>query len=159
MPRLCIFCENKADSNEHLWPQWILRRLKIDRPMRHSRGLQPERIIPRAEIKIRCVCERCNGGWMHDLENSNIPLFGCLMEDIAMPLNREQQLSLARWAIKTAMVQDAINTHNRELFYTVSERLAVRHNTGLPAYSVLSASMHDLHGPSLVTSSSRIPRD
>jgi hypothetical protein len=135
MPRQCLFCENKADSNEHLWPRWILRRLKIDRPMRHSIGGRPSKIVPRAEIKIKCVCQPCNRGWMHDLENLNIPIIGCLMEDIGIPLSSEQQTTVAKWAVKTAMVQDAIYTRKRELFYTGSERLAVRSNTGLPDYT------------------------
>ena len=54
-----------------------------------------------------------------------------------VPLSLAQQSVVARWAVKTAMVQDAIYTRKRELFYTESERLAVRFNRGLPVYTVI----------------------
>ncbi len=84
---------------------------------------------------MKCVCEPCNGGWMHDLEDLNIPIIGCLMQDLALPLNSDQQLAVSRWAVKTSMVQDAIDRRKRRLFYTASERVALRSNTALPAYT------------------------
>jgi hypothetical protein len=103
--------------------------------MRHSLGSQPERIVPRAELEVRCVCNTCNGGWMHDLEELNIPLIGCLMQDLALHLDRKQQQLIAKWAIKTSMVQDAIYTKSRTLFYTALEREAARRNTSLPEFT------------------------
>jgi hypothetical protein len=135
MARQCIFCPNKANSKEHLWPDWILRRLKISRPMLHVRAASPAKIIPRAEILIKCVCETCNHGWMHDLEDLNIPIIGSMMEDNSMHLTLEHQRAVVRWAIKTSMVQDAIDTRNRKLFYTGPERFALRSNTSLPNYT------------------------
>lgn len=122
--------------------------------MRHSLGGEPHRTVPRAELEVRCVCDRCNCGWMHDLEDLNIPLIGCLMQDVALRLDRDQQQLIARWAIKTSMVQDAIYTKKRTLFYTTSEREAARCNTSLPeftrvwlgrlSFSTLSADGFDL---------------
>jgi hypothetical protein len=154
--RQCIFCDNTADSKEHLWPAWILKRLNIKRPMLHTLGRYPAKIVPRTELEIRCVCALCNNGWMHDLEDLNIPIVGCLMEDMSVPLGFEQQSTVARWAVKTAMCQDAIDTRNRVLFYSTSERLALRSNTGIPSYTriwlgrssikTLSASGADIGG-------------
>jgi len=74
---------------------------------------------------------------MHDLENLNIPIIGCLMEDIAMSLDAQQQATVARWAIKTAMVQDAIYTRTRSLFYNESERIAVKADSALPSDTIV----------------------
>jgi len=72
---------------------------------------------------------------MHDLENLNIPIIGCLMEDKAMGLTIDAQRTIVRWAITKAMVQDAMDTRNRSLFYTEPERAALRSNTRLPVYT------------------------
>ena len=72
---------------------------------------------------------------MSDLENLNIPIIGCLMQDITVPLGSDQQRSIAKWAVKTSMVQDAIIARKRELFFTKSERLTLRINTGFPLYT------------------------
>jgi hypothetical protein len=105
--------------------------------MRHAIGGKPARIIPRTEIKIKCVCKPCNQGWMHDLETLNIPIVGCLMEDVSMPLSSEQQSTVARWAVKTSMVQDAIHTRKRALFYTTLERAALRVDATIPPHTLV----------------------
>jgi hypothetical protein len=130
--RQCIFCSNPANSKEDLWPKWILKRLDIKRPIRHTIGQRSPKILPRPQIRVGTVCNICNAGWMHDLENANIPLIGCLMENISTSLDAEQQLTIARWAVKTAMVQDSIYTHTRKLFYTDSERAEIRAHLTIP---------------------------
>jgi hypothetical protein len=68
------------------------------------------------ELKIGTVCEPCNNGWMSSLEERNIPLIGCLLQDISTPLDACQQSSLAVWTLKTAMVLDSVNKRDRSLF-------------------------------------------
>jgi hypothetical protein len=132
MARQCIFCSNPADSKEHVWPAWILRQLDIDRPMRHKLGRNPAKIVPKAELQVRCVCNTCNQGWMHDLEELNKPIIGKLLEGIAMSLDTTQQFTVARWAVKTSMIQDAMDTRNRQMFYTALEHTAIRSKSAIP---------------------------
>ena len=47
---------------------------------------------------------------MSDLEEESKPLLGCLLQDVAMPLDQSQQRTIALWAIKTAMVSESIGT-------------------------------------------------
>lgn len=70
---------------------------------------------------------------MSDLEAQNIPLIGCLMEDIAAPLDAAQQSLLAVWAMKTAMVLDSVKGRRKSLFYPRVECAAMRENNELPA--------------------------
>jgi len=72
---------------------------------------------------------------MHNLENVSIPIIGCLMEDVTFSLDRIQQATVARWTVKTAMVQDAIFTRPRELFFSTSERLGIRYDRGIPDFT------------------------
>jgi hypothetical protein len=70
---------------------------------------------------------------MSDLEAQNIPLIGCLMQDIATPLDALQQSSLSAWAMKTAMVLDSIKGRKKSLFYERSECVAMRENHKISA--------------------------
>jgi hypothetical protein len=131
--RQCIFCDNERDSKEHVWPQWITTRLRKHPAVifgnvgkrHHQWG------GPKPEFKAYCVCTDCNIGWMSELEASNIPLIGALMQDIAAPLNRKQQETIARWATKTAMVMECITTR-RNSFYTRTECAQLRLSSQIP---------------------------
>jgi hypothetical protein len=130
--RQCLFCDQVANSREHVWPAWVLRKLKITRPMRHIIGKQSVKILPKAELLIKCVCKSCNGGWMHDLEDESLPTISPLMHDISIRLNLERQNTIARWAVKTAMVGDAIDKKTRDGFYSREECEQLRLNSSLP---------------------------
>lgn len=108
MAKQCLFCNNEGDSKEHLWSEWILQRLGVQ-PTRIKIGKTPARVVDHSVIEIRCVCIPCNGGWMSAVEVENIPVIGCLMQDIATQLDAAQQTSLALWAVQKAMVLDAVN--------------------------------------------------
>lgn len=129
--RKCLFCENKADTKEHVWPVWILTLLRNNRRSDlHGRiGKRPFKFSgPAPDLEIKCVCDPCNSGWMSTLETQNRPIIGPLLQDIALPLNRLEQTSIARWAVKSAMVMEA-STPKRAFFYTRPEREQLRAGT------------------------------
>jgi hypothetical protein len=106
MARRCIFCGDKANSVEHLWPEWVLNllpRKKISGFIGRHKDLKFDR-----EFTVRCVCEkRCNNGWMSELETASKPSLGAMIMDKSMFLDSPQQWTIAAWAVKTAMVLDA----------------------------------------------------
>jgi hypothetical protein len=120
MGKQCLFCGNEANSKEHLWSDWILKRLGT-KPTRVKMGKARASTIPHSVIEVRCACVTCNGGWMSDSESENIPIIGRLMENTATSLDAAQQTSLARWAVMKAMVLDGVNAKNRGHFFTRSE--------------------------------------
>jgi hypothetical protein len=130
--RKCLFCDQAANSREHVWPSWILEKLNIRTPMHHVIGKGEPKILPKAELKIRCVCKTCNEGWMSTLETANIPLIGSLMQDFAIPLTVEKQRIMVTWAVKTAIVADAIDKKTRDGFYSREECKQLRLNSSLP---------------------------
>ena len=132
MPRRCLFCENTADSREHLWPAWIHDRIKIEESIRIAIGKLPVQKSDNAEIKIKCVCKTCNSGWMSQLENQCLPLVGSLAQDLSISLDSSQQSLLATWALKMAMVTDSTNKKTRDLFYEKEERDRMRSDQAIP---------------------------
>jgi hypothetical protein len=58
----------------------------------------------RPKIAIRCVCARCNNGWMSQLQERGKPLIERLWSDNACTLDLEECLSLSVWAVMTSMV-------------------------------------------------------
>lgn len=132
MPTACLFCDNNADSREHMWPDWIHKRKKFG-PIRHKIGVRPEKILPNPKQKIGTVCETCNNGWMHTLENDNIPIIGSMFNDLAIPLNIHQQATVAAWAVKTAMVVDSVQGRDpANRFYRKPECEAMRLHLTIP---------------------------
>lgn len=69
---------------------------------------------------------------MSDLERQNIPLIGCLMQDIATPVDAAQQFSLAIWVMKTAMVMDSVKGRAKPLFYQRPECVRMREERKIP---------------------------
>jgi len=74
---------------------------------------------------------------MSALEVENIPVMGCLMQDIAAPLDAAQQTSLALWAVEKAMVLDAVNAKKRGRFFTRNECEALRLHRRIPEQTVV----------------------
>src|SRR5882762_6997113 len=130
--RKCLFCDNSANSREHVWPIWILKRLKVREPIQFKMGKDAAQLLPNPEHKIKAVCEACNNGWMHDLEQSNIPLIGSLMHDVGLSLDGLQQYQIATWAVKMSIVGDFLARRHRPLFFDQAEREQLRVATNLP---------------------------
>jgi hypothetical protein len=142
MPRLpryrpvkrCAFCTGRSDSREHAWPDWVLRRFRGPNNRIIGQIGGDEHYDPTQKaIRVRCVCRRCNTGWMKLLEDDVLPCACAMMNDLAIPLDPDQQLCLARWAVKTAMVFEYISRGDRALFYTDEERAAMRMAGTIPS--------------------------
>jgi hypothetical protein len=115
-----------------MWPDWIHKR-KTFGPIRHKIGVRSEKLLPNPVQKIGTVCETCNNGWMHRLEDENIPIIGAMFNDIAIPLDVHQQTTVAAWAVKTAMVIDSVQGRDpANRFYRKSECEAMRSNHTIP---------------------------
>jgi len=128
----CLFCKNPADSKEHMWPQWILKRVQTREPLRRNIGKSSTWTAGSA-VTIKSVCAKCNNGWMSELENKSIPLIGSLLEDVALYLDVSQQTSIAIWATKTAMILDSVAGHSR--FYSKTECEQLKTNSTVPLHT------------------------
>jgi hypothetical protein len=129
---VCLFCPKTANSLEHLWPKWVHERRNFG-PLKHTRG-KTETIIPNPKITVKAVCKGCNNGWMSHLENANIPLVGSMMQNLSIPLDRQQQKIVAAWLMKMAFLTDWTRIGGKaKRFYGRDECAAFAHGLTISA--------------------------
>jgi hypothetical protein len=127
--RKCIFCGQKADSKEDAWPRWLTQRFIAPGTMETQAGFDAPvtiRQIKRPEIRIGWFCQKCNNGWMSQLEDRAIPVITRLLDQPKCTLDAHDRKTLALWAVKTAMVLEAIKGFDQCL-YTDLERCLLSH--------------------------------
>jgi len=137
---LCLFCDAPADSLEDVLPVWSQEKLKGRLPILVS-GFSGDRPIPlqgmRSNLRTRCVCKKCNMGWMSHLEGETRRIIGPLMEDVHFGFDADQQSTIVKWAIKTAMTGESFNRRNRKLFYTRDECAKFRQSWQIPPHTLV----------------------
>lgn len=79
----------------------------------------------RAGLKVRSVCSACNNGWMSDLETRAKPVIEPLLDDTTVVLDAARQATIGVWAVKNAMVFEALRS-NRPWAFTDQERTCMR---------------------------------
>jgi hypothetical protein len=128
-----MFCSKRVDSEEHLWPKWIHERKDFG-PLKRTQGNNPTTTIPHPRVTVRAVCKTCNNGWMSQkLEVPNIPVVGSMMQDLSITLDREQQLTVAVWCMKMALLTDWGRVGGRRnRFYIKDEALAFAAHQSIP---------------------------
>jgi hypothetical protein len=106
----CVFCGSKAKTTmEHIVPRWI-GRLFSERPggtveSEQRDGSSRTYNIGLFEQKVGAPCARCNHGWMEKLESGTHAFLGPMIKSgQATTLTPQMQLSLATWAVKTALM-------------------------------------------------------
>jgi hypothetical protein len=81
----CIFCDNFADSKEHIWAEWMLPHLPKKGVSshevysevifsKHSAVTITKRSGEPQSGRLCIVCEDCNTGWMSDLQKAAKPI-------------------------------------------------------------------------------------
>jgi hypothetical protein len=77
------------------------------------------------------VCEPCNTGWMHELEESSRPLLGHFIQGDARNIRFWRQALVATWAIKTAMVWECVSPNDRTIPLVVLRAFHVMQRPGM----------------------------
>ena len=125
--RSCIFCDNRPSTKEDAWPLWLIRLLRTG-PGRIDGERGGRRFVWRVVepgLKVKFVCARCNNGWMSDLENRVKPIIETLVGEERVTLSSVDQATLATWAVKNAMVFEALR-FGRSWFFAKTDRVALR---------------------------------
>ena len=134
--RRCLFCDAAADSNEHVWPSWLLKTLRRPSPsdiLREHNGERTRWGGANPAVRVRAVCGACNHGWMSGLETISRPVVGALVQDLAIPLTPAQQQVAAVWAVKTSMVAEGLRAlADDSSFYSQTEREEFRRSRMIP---------------------------
>jgi hypothetical protein len=122
----CDICGEEASlSKEHVFPTWLTNALDQEstnvvfaRPGRERRWRSQGHL----GVTVGGVCTNCNNGWMAQLESDVRPVVTPFIEGAWPSLGRLERATLARWALKTAMVVDLMS---KERFFELSDRMAV----------------------------------
>src|SRR5262245_48432062 len=104
-------------SLEHAIPKWVAQVLD---DIQHAAGYDTKWVstyesgglVERdrsyetglATITVKAVCEPCNTGWMSRMESRNKPLIEPMIRGEHVRLSVAEQVEVATWASKTAMV-------------------------------------------------------
>jgi hypothetical protein len=139
----CIFCGNPADSKEDLFPRWILKRVNTRQPLRRQLGDAPPELTEDQEVRLPCVCQRCNNTWMSGMETTVKKFMGAMIEGLYFSLDRQNQQNLAEWAVKCAMCNDTVDVHPR--FFTEAECYAFKRKRTIPARTLVFAAKFTGH--------------
>lgn len=133
--RQCLFCSNRGNSLEHVWPRWICEHFRVQSPnlVVSKRIGRPtvSWLAYQPELTTRFVCQRCNNGWMSRLEQQAQPYVQSLVLGENSFLNTAAQSFIALWAVKIAMVLDGLAGAN-ERTYTAHERAQLRALSFIP---------------------------
>jgi hypothetical protein len=104
----CAFCDEPGDSDEHVIPKWLSKRLSIKAeipadvafgvpaPRRRKQG------ISFGGYEAPVMCEGCNEHF-GKLEEAVIPLVESMAKGVTVVLDEQSQQLLALWATKTAI--------------------------------------------------------
>jgi hypothetical protein len=101
----CLFCERRANSDEDIWPKWLLKAVGPRRLYAFRGGTAPrERKVGSLKFKARLVCRTCNNGWMSRLENNVRPVLTPMLQGGSALLRRRERHRLALWGVKMSML-------------------------------------------------------
>lgn len=106
--RFCIFCGERANSREHLFPEWLQRLFPADEMAVHFCQVNGEERCwekRRFSEKTRRVCRDCNVGWMSRLEEAaKLVLAPAVTRSKLCAFDLRSQWIAAQWAVKTGYV-------------------------------------------------------
>jgi hypothetical protein len=117
--KVCAFCGNLGGNVEHIIAQWLIERMEAhDYPVvvahRKEDSLKSRPAHLLNTYTTKSVCDKCNSGWMSELEDWLQRNMGLLVEPTwpkLAPEVLEQALAekemLAKWALKTAVMMDS----------------------------------------------------
>lgn len=131
---VCGFCESTTEkiTYEHVFAEWIGPLFGARQPgmvVRHTLKLDDTAIPPRfsygLDHRVRMPCRRCNTGWMSGLEDIVKPIITPMIQGhVGRLLTLSDQVVIARWAVKTAMVVEYMMKVEKR-YFTQAERRSV----------------------------------
>lgn len=141
--RTCIFCGGRPLSKEHIFPKWLHPLLPKTGRLNHQSLFQLDTIEgTEARTKtssgesyagrLRVVCERCNNGWMSQLQEEVIPVLGPVVQGDPMTLSRRQLHALSAWVAMFVMVTEWRAMNVQFVATSRNERYSFRANGQVP---------------------------
>jgi hypothetical protein len=138
----CAFCPHTGKlSLEHITSQWMGEMFPAPKRFtsKDHLGNEKEWTDTGLEMKARVVCEKCNTGWMSDIESKHArPVMAPLMSgEISASFGKNEARSLALFAFKTAVVVDHAHSPEGDRFFSRRQRYAFREHLFIPQNVVM----------------------
>ena len=144
---ICLFCDQKATTGEHLFSRWIRKRFRpprwsaftaMDAAYEHrgyailqKKNIRRRHPRPITTIKIHVVCHDCNTKWMSILDNTAKPVLLRMIEGQTTALTASERQIVAQWIALKTIVLDAEDEEQSAI--PESDRKAVRRGKALPS--------------------------
>src|SRR5215831_18384770 len=111
--RSCLFCNQKPSTREDAWPIWLMNRFPLPTPGRMfaERGGSQlgEWPLTQPRLVVKWLCGSCKNGWMSQLEAQTKPIVESSLDGNRNAIETSAQSTLSRWAVKTAMILEALD--------------------------------------------------
>ena len=133
---------------EDVWPMRLTSRFIVPGTMEAERGPDLQMTAYRTDrpkIAIRCVCARCNNGWINQLQERGKPLIERLWSDNACTLDLKECLSLSLWAVMTSMVLQTLGDEENWLYSDFRSDADVEKSKNAAVHRYLDCSMRGAH--------------
>lgn len=120
--RVCIYCGNPADSNEHIIATWIVNELEryTGRKILSHTMTSADDVIagdqsittqsgsnkkghPTLEFTTDLICANCNSGWMNVIDEHVRRYMNTLIRGRTIATSGKMRKAMAAWAVKTAI--------------------------------------------------------
>src|SRR5712691_558751 len=103
MAKVCVFCGGRPTTREHVYAAWLRDALPVGTSKFKTTDADGNPMWEQTTFDIiaKVACATCNNGWMSDLEAACKPLLiEAILYGAEFDLNRDQQRTVALWAIK-----------------------------------------------------------
>lgn len=108
-PDRCAFCGSTENlTDEHVIPRWVTRRMAEFGATYIRETAYGTQRSPTIEITAP-ICEDCNNRWLSVLENDVSSILSPMLTGSEVRIHADQQLLLATWAVKTALMFELAN--------------------------------------------------
>ncbi|MEM9872061.1 MAG: hypothetical protein AAF822_12465 [Pseudomonadota bacterium] len=127
----CIFCENKADSKEHLYGAWLQKVYNVNPSPKGKRRHLESRVTPDGAPFVatngnfskgghqlnttvqKAICQSCNSSWLSDIQDYMRPIFKKFTHNGDLLLSSADQKTIVQWLyLKQLLYQFATETLN-----------------------------------------------
>ncbi len=118
----CVFCGRGPLTKEHALPRWLADPLGGHGSVKHAYLEPPDGALPTREwssrgldLKVKAVCEDCNGGWMNALEGRARPSLYPMIEGGDLQLSAADCETITTWLLKTVLMLQLAEPEQRRM--------------------------------------------
>lgn len=145
----CVFCNGFRLTKEHIWSDWLTKRQTVPHQKTHTQSvvrvkmnhgdgtayvapdLPKLKTGPLIQVKIRRVCNDCNGGWMKDIVDAALPFAESMVSGRHLQVTTEAQRAVSAWIMLSCIMAEF--TDEQTMAIPLFDRVHIRENAEPPS--------------------------